>query len=279
MLSGVSFLSGSFLSGITVSGCRSGVLYCLELGLAAENGEICPGRAVDRRAGGDCLVALVQHAGTQRITGDRVKLRCPFCAVWTDLSDGADSWELFRAWLYVLLPLALIARQNSLWFCSWLVANLAFQLYYNTLPSSLLDLAASDSLTRLPTAVLYGYLALLAACLIVREALAWRAITHQPESWLASRWFSRVMAGFLLLQLTAIVAGNLSDWGGGDHLPNITGGWVITLLAGYYLYRYRYPDLCMLTLGIASLTVVGCALIMQLFLLAYDTGDLFLTAS
>ncbi|WP_338507065.1 DUF4401 domain-containing protein [Erwinia aphidicola] len=192
---------------------------------------------------------------------------------------GADSWELFRAWLYVLLPLALIARQNSLWFCSWLVANLAFQLYYNTLPSSLLDLAASDSLTRLPTTVLYGYLALLAACLIVREALAWRAITHHPESGLASRWFSRVMAGFLLLQLTAIVAGNLSDWGGGDHLPYITGGWVITLLAGYYLYRYRYQDLCMLTLGIASLTVVGCALIMQLFLLAYDTSDLFLTGA
>lgn len=192
---------------------------------------------------------------------------------------GADSWELFRAWLCVLLPLALIARQNSLWFCSWLVANLTLQLYYNTLPTSLLDLAVSDSFTRLPTAVLHGYLALLAACLIIREALAWRAITHHPESWLASRWFSRVMAGFLLLQLTAIVAGNLSDWGGGIQLTNITGGWVITQLAGYYLYRYRYQDLCMLTLGIASLTVVGCALIMQLFLLTYDTGDLFLTGT
>jgi uncharacterized membrane protein len=54
---------------------------------------------------------------------------------------------------------------------------------------------------------------------------------------------------------------------------------MITLLAGYYLYRYRYVDLCMLTLGVASLTVVGCALIMQLFLLAYDTGDLFLTGA
>ncbi|WP_237172558.1 DUF2157 domain-containing protein [Pantoea vagans] len=28
---------------------------------------------------------------------------------------GADSWAFFRAWLCVLLPLALIARQNSLW--------------------------------------------------------------------------------------------------------------------------------------------------------------------
>lgn len=192
---------------------------------------------------------------------------------------GADSWELFRAWLCVLLPLALIARQNSLWFCSWLVANLAFQLYYTTLPTSLLDLAVSDSLTRLPATVLHGYLALLGACLIVREVLAWRAIKHHPESWLASRWFSRVMAGFLLLLLTTIVAGNASDWHGANHFTFVTGGWVITLLSGYYLYRYRYVDLCMLTLGIASLTVVGCALIMQLFLLAYDTGDLFLTGA
>lgn len=190
---------------------------------------------------------------------------------------GADSWELFRAWLCVLLPLALIARQNSLWFCSWLVANLAFQLYYTTLPTSLLDLAVSDTLTRIPAAALHGYLALLAACLIVREALAWRAMRHHSESWLASRWFSRVMAGFLLLLLTAIVAGNISDWHDANHFTFVTGGWVITLLAGYYLYRYRYVDLCMLTLGIASLTVVGCALIMQLFLLAYDTGDLYLT--
>lgn len=192
---------------------------------------------------------------------------------------GADSWELFRAWLYVLLPLALIARQNSLWFCSWLVANLAFQLYYTTMPTSLLDLAVSDSFTRLPSAVLHGYLALLAACLIIREALACRAITHHPESWLASRWFSRVMAGFLLLLLTTIVAGNISDWDGNNHFTDITVGWAITLLAGYYLYRYRYQDLCMLTLGIASLTVVGCALIMRLFLYAYDTGDLFLTGA
>lgn len=192
---------------------------------------------------------------------------------------GADSWELFRAWFWVLLPLALIARQNSLWFCSWLVANLAFQLYYTTLATSLLDVAVSDSFTRLPTAVLHGYLAILAACLILREALAWRAISHHPESWLASRWFSRVMAGFLLLLLTTIVAGNVSDWQGAEHFTSVTGGWVITLLAGYYLYRYRYVDLCMLTLGIASLTVVGCALIMQLFLLGYDTGDLFLTGA
>lgn len=43
---------------------------------------------------------------------------------------GADSWELFRAWTLILLPLALLGRQNGLWICTWAVANLAFQFYY-----------------------------------------------------------------------------------------------------------------------------------------------------
>ncbi len=29
---------------------------------------------------------------------------------------GADSWELFRAWALILLPLALLSRQGGLWF-------------------------------------------------------------------------------------------------------------------------------------------------------------------
>lgn len=189
---------------------------------------------------------------------------------------GADSWELFRAWLCVLLPLALIGRQNSLWFCSWLVANLGFQLYYTTLSLSFVDILSFDIFVHLPTAVLCSYLAALALCLIFREVLALRAIKHHPESWLASRWFSRLMAGFLLLLLTCIVAGNMSGWGRDTPLTLITGFWLITLLAGYYLYRYRYPDLCMLTLGTASLTATGCVLIMQLFDDSYDVGDLFL---
>ena len=189
---------------------------------------------------------------------------------------GADSWELFRAWLCVLLPLALIARQNSLWFCSWLVANLAFQLYYATLAMSFMDSASFDSLTYLPTTALYSYLVVLALCLVLRETLALQAIKHHPQSWLASRWFSRVMAGFMLLLLTSIVAENISGWRGDIHYPLVTGFWLISLLTGYYLYRYRYPDLCMLTLGTVSVAAVGCVLIMQLFNNDYDIGGLFL---
>lgn len=189
---------------------------------------------------------------------------------------GADSWELFRAWLFVFLPLALIARQNSLWFCSWLLANLTFQLYYATVSMSLLDSAAFDGLDYFPATALYSYLIVQILCLVTREVLALRTLKHNPQSWLASRWFSRVMAGFLLLMLTSIVAGNISGWSYGNHYPFITELWLVVLLAGYLFYRYRHPDLCMLTLGAVSLAAVGCVLIMQMFDSSYDVGGLFM---
>ena len=189
---------------------------------------------------------------------------------------GADSWELFRAWLFVFLPLALIARQNSLWFCTWLLASLTFQLYYATVSMSMLDSTVFDGLDYFPTTALYGYLIVQVLFLVTREVLALRAIKHNPQSWLASRWFSRVMAGFLLLMLTSIVAGNVSGWRYGNPHPFVTALWLVVLLAGYFFYRYRHPDLCMLTLGTVSLAAVGCVLIMQMFDSSYDVGGLFM---
>jgi uncharacterized membrane protein len=189
---------------------------------------------------------------------------------------GADSWELFRAWLFVFLPLALIARQNSLWFCSWLLANLTFQLYYATVSMSLMDSAVFDGLDYFPTTALYSYLIAQTLCLIIREVLAIRVIKHNPHAWLASRWFSRVMAGFLLLVLTCIVAENISGWGYDTPHPFVTALWLAVLVVSYFFYRYRYPDLCMLTLGTASAAAVGCVLIVQMFDSSYDIGGLFM---
>ena len=196
---------------------------------------------------------------------------------------GANSWELFRAWLYILVPLALIARQDSLWFCSWLVANLAFHLYYVTLSATFMDSLMFNHFGWLPETAMYAYLLVLTLCLVLRETLAQRALAADPQSWLASRWFSYIMAGFLLLLLTMIAAGNIasivmgnfSEWNERFYTSLITGFWLITLLVGYYLYRYRFPDLGMLTLGIVSLAVTGCTLIADLFSNSWETGDLF----
>lgn len=186
---------------------------------------------------------------------------------------GANSWELFSAWLYVLVPLALIARQDSLWFCSWLVANLAFHLYYVTLSVSFMDSLMFNHFGWLPGPAMYAYLLVLTLCLVMRETLALRAIAAHPQSWLANRWFSRVMAGFLLLLLTVIVTSNISAWGDDTRYSLLTSFWPIVMLVGYYLYRYRFPDLGMLTLGTISLAATGCVLITELFSNSWESVE------
>jgi len=191
---------------------------------------------------------------------------------------GADSWELFRAWALVLLPLALLGRQNGLWFCTWFIANLAFQLYYLSRALLSFDDISPLDLPWISHITLYSYVAVQAGCLLLREAFAAYAVKKHPHSWLSSRWFSRVMAAYLLLTITPPVVDAVFS-----HTNPFTMTmamlWGITLLVGYGYYRYRLTDLCMLTLGVASVMVVGCALIAQLFsytLSNADIGGLFM---
>ncbi|WP_299999303.1 DUF4401 domain-containing protein [uncultured Cedecea sp.] len=187
---------------------------------------------------------------------------------------GADSWELFFTWACVLFPLALLGRQNALWFCTWVIANLAFQLYYLSQITFFFDAIVSSFLSWLPNSILYGYLIVQIALLLIREALAEYAARHASGSWLVSRWCSRVMAAYLLLTLTSLFIRSLWE----DYLPGLIlfvllGGVLVT---GYFYYRYRRPDLCMLTFGVISLIAVGDALIIR-FIAVWDIGTLFIS--
>jgi len=188
---------------------------------------------------------------------------------------GADSWELFRAWACILLPLALIGRQNALWFCTWVIANLTFQLYYASRAVSLFDDVMLTHFSWLADTTLYAYFAIQGILLILRETLSERAARKDPHSWLARRWMPRVMAAYLLMTITPAAAEAVSYWGS-EYTSKISLLiWAVTLLAGYFYYHYRRPDLCVLTLGVISVMLVGCAVIMQLFDRSWDVGTLF----
>jgi len=185
---------------------------------------------------------------------------------------GADSWELFYTWACVLLPLALLGRQNALWFCTWVIANLAFQLYYLNQTELFFDDIASSFLSWLPDSILYGYLIVQVALLLIREAFAEYAARNASSSWLVSRWCSRIMAAYLLLTLTALVTESV--WAENVYLtPFIFLG--VILAAGYLYYRYQRPDLCMLMFGVISLIAVGYVLIIRL-VTSWDIGSLFI---
>lgn len=188
---------------------------------------------------------------------------------------GADSWELFRAWTLVLLPLALIGRQNALWFCTWVIANLAFQLYYASRAISLFDDVMLTHFSWLADTTLYVYFALQAILLVLREFLAERAAKKNSYSWLARRWLPRMMAAYLLMTITPAAAEAVSYWGSEYASKLSLLIWAATLLGGYFYYHYRRPDLCVLTLGVISVMLVGCAVIMQLFDRSWDVGTLF----
>lgn len=188
---------------------------------------------------------------------------------------GADSWELFRAWTLVLLPLALIGRQNALWFCTWVIANLTFQLYYASRAVSLFDDVMLTHFSWLADTTLYAYFAIQGILLILRETLSERAARKDPHSWLARRWMPRVMAAYLLMTITPAAAETVSYWGSEYASKIALLIWAVTLLVGFVYYRHRRPDLCMLTVGVISVMFVGCAVIMQLSDRSWDVGSLF----
>jgi len=189
---------------------------------------------------------------------------------------GADSWELFYTWACVLLPLALLGRQNALWFCAWVISNLAFQLYYFSRAELFFDDFASSFLSWLPDSILYGYLIVQTVLLLIREAFAEFAARHSPSSWLISRWCSRIMAAYLLLTLTVLITESLWAENVSSFAPFIFLG--VILAAGYLYYRYHRPDLCMLIFGVMSLIAIGYVLIIR-FVAFWDIGTLFMSGA
>ena len=82
-------------------------------------------------------LALALWRGLASMAGSLALLLCglmvgPLLAVYGQAyQTGADSWELFRAWTVLLVPLAFAGRQNGLWMVLWLVGNLWTGLYLN----------------------------------------------------------------------------------------------------------------------------------------------------
>ena len=189
---------------------------------------------------------------------------------------GADSWELFYTWACVLLPLALLGRQNALWFSAWIISNLAFQLYYFSRHELFFDDITPSFLSWLPDSILYSYLIVQIALLLIREAFAEFAARNSPSSWLASRWFSRIMAAYLLLTMTALITESLWAENVSNFAPFILMG--VILAAGYLYYRYHRPDLCMLIFGVISLIAIGYVLIIR-FVAFWDIGTLFMSGA
>jgi uncharacterized membrane protein len=172
--------------------------------------------------------------------------------------SGAQSWQLFQVWTLILLPLALVSRQNSLWFFSWLTANIGYVCYFSS-GASFSD-GVFNTVEFAPFWAMFLSVILQFICLAMREAIARYVAARIPHSPWAGRWFSRTIASYLMFSLTLLMVRAIAHNADGYDFSACLL-WLVVMVTGYWCYRYRTPDLFMLTLGIVSLMSVGIALL------------------
>lgn len=183
--------------------------------------------------GSACLIGLDRATGQMLATSAGV-LAGVFLAVFGQVyQTGADAWTLFAAWAALIVPMALAARNASLWAVFVVVANVGIALYWDQIvaPGWQLDNTIFTVLAIFNTALL-----------AVREWLAGKM------EWLSGRW----TRGALLLPVIAFTSVapldfflNRHSWNGTQ--PDHTGAYAIlsaVLMGAFFcFYRKVKPDM------------------------------------
>lgn len=154
---------------------------------------------------------------------------------------GADPWELFASWSFLILPWVLVGRLAGLWMLWIAIANLAIALYFQVFGGLFGVIFPAER--QLWTLFAFNGL-----------ALAMWELAARRIPWLDERWAPRLLA----LASGGIVTG-LALWFIVD--PNDVSGLSLLvypawLAAVYAVYRYRLRDLFMLAGGCLSVIAV-----------------------
>ena len=202
-------------------------------------------------------VALALWRGIESTAGGLGLLACglfagPLLAVFGQTyQTGADPWELFRAWTLFLLPLALVGRQNGLWFALWVTASLWAGLYLNELA----DFSAYWERSHYPL-----YLALMqTAALFLREGAS-LLLSGPGRPFLRARWFPRVMAFPLMTFLTCMTAAHIVAPGELNFGSGYLGLLALLIICGGVHYTQKQRDPLMIAYGLMSLITLAATL-------------------
>ena len=190
--------------------------------------------------------------------------------------SGEHYWVLFRVWMFMLLPLALLGRQAGLWFLVWLtgcVFGFGYLQHFSH---------ARETFFALPECILLQLFAV-----AVWEA-ALRLSGNRPgQEWLHSLWVPRTVFLCTWLFLSALLCGLLTDeyfrqstqrWGVLflPVNPSICLTYCVGLPCLFFWYRRVRPDLFMLSVGIFSLAGVLVALLVRHGFFMYENASSFL---
>ncbi len=197
-------------------------------------------------------LALMWKLGLERTAGRAALLTASLLVgallalVGQTYQTGADTFELFAAWAFAILPWALVARFPLLWVVWLALVNLAISLYSLTFRWSWQGIPivmAPENLAWL----LFGFNTV---ALVVWEGLAAAGIV-----WLRERWSPRILAFASGGLATALAVYDIFDWHGFSEWGSPV--WLAWMIAAYAAYRHWTKDLFVLAGGVLSLTVVA----------------------
>lgn len=148
------------------------------------------------------LAGLDRPVGQSLLIGGSILVGVLLAVIGQVYQTGADAFELFAVWAFLILPWTVASRSAAHWLVWLVVACLAAGLYtgQELVPMGVLD---TEDVTLLPAA-------LLIVALSLREFAVIRGAT-----WLASDWTRQIVLFATLAMLYVTAFGHLFDWHNG----------------------------------------------------------------
>jgi uncharacterized membrane protein len=174
---------------------------------------------------------------------------------------GADPWQLFASWSVLILPWVAVGRFSGLWMLWIAIVNVAIALYFVVFGGLFGFVVSTERL-------FWTLFVFDTAALAIWERSATRM------AWLNERWAPRLLAlgnGVIVtgLAMNAIAGGSASSGLAFVIYPLWAG-------AVYMVYRYRTPDLFMLSGACLSVIVTITTFLSKHLLRSWDEGGAFL---
>jgi uncharacterized membrane protein len=192
------------------------------------------------------LLGIDRLHGQVAVTAASVLTGVLLAVIGQVYQTGADAYQLFAAWMLLILPWTIASRSAPQWLLWLVVAGIALALYGEQV------LVPDGVLTDLEVATAVGLIA--AAALIARETAVLGG-----QTWLAGRWTRLILLFATLFLLFCPAAAVVFDWD--SRGIELTGFGVAVAVAGFVYWR-RLPDYAAVTfvIGFAALFLIAVGL-------------------
>ncbi|MGA1871520.1 MAG: DUF2157 domain-containing protein [bacterium] len=159
---------------------------------------------------------------------------------------GADAYELFQGWTFLILGWVIISKFAALWFLWLVILNTAIILFWQQVGKPAYDIR-------------YEWL-FLAIAFIEGLALVLREIgVKKNREWLEGKWLQVILLTALLAALSVPAINLIVGYGRTNPITTCAFIiWLLVAIGGYLCYRYKLRDM----IPLAIIVMNGCVILL-----------------